>query len=731
MIPEDYGTIIATTKLDNLTRYIVTNKEKRLYQIDMSEDSMVNIVTILGPANLERTDTKLIEGFKREIGKSTVYFVDGESVLVKQQRPAKPFSSRSEDKHLIKKFVTIDIETITDSNGKLQPYLINGYDGRQHITSYGDDLSILFNDFITKLLSLCKKSILLVYAHNLSGFDGIFLMKHLLKHGEITPLVFNGKIMSIRFKSKCNQTIIFKDSYLMLPLGLRKLCHAFSVKSSKGYFPFLLSNIFYNDILPKIELWTGIPQTEYDLLVAKFTGRVWNFKEESIKYCKLDCEGLYEVLTQFNFLIYNKFKVNMTSCVTLPALAMKIYKTHFMPKDSIFQILGSIESDIRESYTGGAVDVYTPHNKVGVLKNILKKLYYYDVNSLYPTVMAKCLMPMGKPIEFTGNILRFEPDAFGFFYCKITSPTYLEHPILQRRIKTSEGIRTIAGLGTWEGFIFSEEMRNAINYGYQFEVIRGYQFQKGNLFKNYVETMYSLRLQYQKDEPMNLIAKLLMNSLYGKFGMKLEMNRVDIYDISTDEGKDIFKEVLNLYGETISDYVKIDDNLLIIRDSLADVRYDEQLDMYHGMDVNIAIASAITGNARIYMSQFKNNPRLTLYYSDTDSVVIDEILPDLLVGSELGQLKLEHIVERAVFLAPKVYGLVTDKGDQIIKVKGVTKVLIDDLNIDDLESLLVKDSTLEFNQDKWFKRILEGEINIFEVVYTLLYKLSKIMNIQF
>jgi len=41
----------------------------------------------------------------------------------------------------------------------------------------------------------------------------------------------------------------------MLPLALRMLCHAFNVKSSKGYFPFLLNNIFYNDILPKFELY--------------------------------------------------------------------------------------------------------------------------------------------------------------------------------------------------------------------------------------------------------------------------------------------------------------------------------------------------------------------------------------------------------------------------------------------------------------------------------------------
>lgn len=31
-------------------------------------------------------------------------------------------------------------------------------------------------------------------------------------------------------------------------------------------------------------------------------------------------------------------------------------------------------------------------------------LYYYDVNSLYPYIMATQPMPVGKPIYFEGNI---------------------------------------------------------------------------------------------------------------------------------------------------------------------------------------------------------------------------------------------------------------------------------------------------------------------------------------
>ena len=84
---------------------------------------------------------------------------------------------------------------------------------------------------------------------------------------------------------------------------------------------------------------------------------------------------------------------------------MKIYKTHYMPENSIYQLLGKVESVIRQSYSGGAVDVYIPHNRISsfftkIKESIFKTLYYYDVNSLYPYVMANNPMPLGKPIIF-------------------------------------------------------------------------------------------------------------------------------------------------------------------------------------------------------------------------------------------------------------------------------------------------------------------------------------------
>jgi hypothetical protein len=177
------------------------------------------------------------------------------------------------------------------------------------------------------------------------------------------------------------------------------------------------------------------------------------------------------------------------------------------------------------------------------------------------------------------------------------------------------------------------------------------------------------------------------------------------------------KSLLDAAPNSVKDFIEFDSNkYLFVRDVIADV-FNE--DSYHGTDVNIAIASTITAGARIFMSAFKNNNLYNLYYSDTDSIVIDQMLNPRLVGTALGLLKLENVISKAVFLAPKVYGFITENGDEVIKVKGVTSEIASSIHINDLEYLLIKDSHKVFHQQKWYKSLTLGEITINDVMYNL------------
>jgi hypothetical protein len=201
-------------------------------------------------------------------------------------------------------------------------------------------------------------------------------------------------------------------------------------------------------------------------------------------------------------------------------------------------------------------------------------------------------------------------------------------------------------------------------------------------------------LKYPSTNPLNFVAKLLLNSLYGRFGM------IDSFpDITIFDNEKSYIDFENKFSDDILDILELGDKLLIKHRS---EDKDLRTLLYGNIEthnVNIAIASAITAYARIHMTQFKNNPDFTLYYSDTDSAYFDSALPDHMVNSKiLGKMKLENRVKKAIFLAPKVYFLETIENKLIYKVKGLSHDI--ELTLKDFESLLFKDSFLKRVQTK-------------------------------
>jgi hypothetical protein len=377
-----------------------------------------------------------------------------------------------------------------------------------------------------------------------------------------------------------------------------------------------------------------------------------------------------------------------------------------MTKNSIIQLSGKIFKDIKKSYTGGAVDMYIPFNDNN------EKIYCYDVNSLYTFSMKNKPLPINNLNYFEGNIRKFDKNAFGFFYCKIDTPKNLLHPILQTQVKTSDGIRTIAALGKYQDMLFSPEMDNSMKYGYNFNILWGYIFSKGFIFNPFISDLYELRLNYPKSHPLNYVSKLLMNSDYGRFGMDDNFNNIEI--LSNDSAdKYIYK-----FSDNIIDIIDLGESKLILtKNNYINTSLDNASENHN---INIAIASAITSYSRIHMTQFKNNNDYKLFYTDTDSVYTNNPLSDNLISdTELGKLKLEFIAKKGIFLAPKVYSLLSFDDELKSKVKGLTADNINKLNIDDFESLLYKDNNLLLNQDKWYKNLKDATINIKNQVYTL------------
>ena len=204
-----------------------------------------------------------------------------------------------------------------------------------------------------------------------------------------------------------------------------------------------------------------------------------------------------------------------------------------------------------------------------------------------------------------------------------------------------------------------------------------------------------------KDNPMYTISKLLLNSLYGRFGMSPEMDNCIIIDSKDSINFCINNFVIDLLdlgnGKVLITYTPK------IMNSQIDLPYKKE----DFMSISVAIASAITAAARVKMNYIKLLYSKNLYYSDTDNIDIDVNINPKFVGKELGKMKLENEFNEITYLAPKVYAGITDKGEYS-KIKGI-KNKVPYSNIKDL---LIKNNKLiilNFYADKtkniiFFKR---------------------------
>jgi len=222
-----------------------------------------------------------------------------------------------------------------------------------------------------------------------------------------------------------------------------------------------------------------------------------------------------------------------------------------------------------------------------------------------------------------------------------------------------------------------------MKYGYKFKVLRGYTFNQDLIFSNYVKFLYKIKENSDKGTPDYTISKLLLNSLYGRFGMSPDMETNLIVN------SDTALKIIEKHVVTNSISFKNGKELITFFEA------PENIDFKRSINISIPISLAVTANARVYMSYFKFLEGVIIYYSDTDSIDLSKPLDPKLVGKELGKMKLEHVFDEVIYLAPKVYGGKTDKYEYV-RAKGVKNPV----PFEDLKPLLYKDKTLEISQSK-------------------------------
>jgi hypothetical protein len=266
----------------------------------------------------------------------------------------------------------------------------------------------------------------------------------------------------------------------------------------------MFNTLGYSGVKPGREYYEEISDTEYEEIKREN----WVLRDECLKYLRLDLVSLMQILKVFTKLIKDEYKLDVGRSVSISGLALRIYRSCYYKEDMNIKIIkGNVYTDIKRAFIGGKTEVYERKGK---------NLYYYDVNSLYPFSMLKD-MPVGDttlryfkiPVE--GRILN---NKFGFAQVQIKAPKGINRPILPLKANG----RIYNPLGSWSGIYFIEELIQAMEYGYEIKVEYLYEFDRGkDLFKDYV--LENFKKKTESTGSRKQLYKLLLNSLFGRFGM--------------------------------------------------------------------------------------------------------------------------------------------------------------------------------------------------------------------
>ena len=476
-------------KYENGDLLIIEDKKlkSRVYHVNRHENHNSVQIKIKNKLILEFIDRKtnrtdnMVSEFIRSINSAEFFIADGK--VVHKIIKFKPAILRTikKEKKVIEKLLTLDIETRVVGDSHI-PYCICIFDIKLnkkysfYISDYADSNDLLANAI--KSLLKPKYNGYVIYAHNLAKFDGIFLLSNLIKLSKnylnkkeqiiIEPVLRDGNLIMIKLKFY-KYNIIFKDSYLLLPLSLLNLSQSFGVTHPKTHFPHKFLNDKFNSEInlnyigkvPGPEYFNN-PDNYFEFLWNCINNNVridrWSLREESIRYCMNDCIALAEVIIKFNELFYSQFKINIHNYPTLPSLTFGLFRSNHLPKlekEGIYipLINGSMYDFLKLSYSGGTMDMIIPQPKIDPETGEKKKIYMNDVNSLYPASMGKgMLMPVVTKYDryisfFIGDILQTQHKPFGFFDVDVETTRNLDIPVLQMRKKLENGTFTISPLG--------------------------------------------------------------------------------------------------------------------------------------------------------------------------------------------------------------------------------------------------------------------------------------------
>lgn len=337
-----------------------------------------------------------------------------------------------------------------------------------------------------------------LYFHNLK-FDGEFIVNWLLKNGyefdpDGKPRTFNTIISRMGqwymidicygyWGKKKLHTVIY-DSLKKLPFPVEVIAKAFNLEIRKG-------DIDYHAYRPVGHTIT----------------------DEEKAYIKNDIEIVADAL-------HIQFTEGLTK-MTNGSDSLEGFKTVINKKkfDKLFPQL-SLETDkeIRKAYRGGFTWLNNRYKEKEIGEGLV-----YDVNSLYPSQMYHRPLPYGMPVMFDGKY-EYDPDyplyiqalecEFEIKENHIPTIQIKNQPLFfkgNEYLKSSNGERV-------QLYVTNVDLELIQNHYHLYDVtyLNGFKFkQKTGIFNEFIDQWMHVKMT--ETGAKKQLAKLMLNSLYGKF----------------------------------------------------------------------------------------------------------------------------------------------------------------------------------------------------------------------
>lgn len=436
-----------------------------------------------------------------------------------------------------------------------------------------------------------RKQNVIAYAHNGGRFDWHFLLHELEPYDDV--MIINGRIAKC-YIGMCE----CRDSYNILPVPL---------------------SAYKKDAI------------DYDIMERGERHKPHNWKK-ICAYLRSDCVYLYELVSGF-ISIYGLQ-------ITQASAAMSQWKK--LSGNKVPQSTQEYYNLFAPYYYGGRVECFDS----GIIE---KEFEVIDINSAYPFAMMQ-EHPYGTEYshvdgyEKGADFYRVRCISNGAFpFRGLGSPE--ESAGLRFPADDVERDYTITG---WE-FDAAKDTKTIRNV----KVLESYSFMSRMDFRQYIEHFYKMRLEAKAkgNEAESLFAKLLMNSLYGKFSSNPATYKqymivpIDVISGLEDHGWE--------FGGEFGPW------------GLAQAPLDEGQQRFY----NVATGASITGFVRAMLWRAICDSKGVLY-CDTDSIATERKGNSLVLGDRLGEWKLEGRFDKAGIGGKKLYifrGVKDGKGKRIIK----------------------------------------------------------------